>query len=127
MSDVARFAEWDPGVRAGKQVEGSGPGVGAAYDLLLAGGQTFRYRVESFEPNARYYMVARTSRFVSLDTVTVEKHGEHTLVTYDAELRTRGLVGKLPLVDWGLQRIFNRIGARASAGLARFLDGAVAA
>jgi hypothetical protein len=125
VADVARFAEWDPGVLEGKQVGGSGPGVGAAYELLIDGvpKQVFRYQVESFEPGSRYFMVAKTKRFTSLDSIVVARVGNQTHVTYDAELRAGGFLG---IFDWGLQRIFNRIGDRAAKGLARFLEGEIA-
>lgn len=124
VADVARFAEWDPGVLEGKQVVGSSPGLGATYELLIDGvpKQVFRYEVQTFEPGEQFYMVARTPRFTSRDTIRVHRRGEHTFVTYEAELQANGAFG---LLDPLLQRVFKRIGDRAAAGLATFLGGAI--
>ena len=35
MADLRNFAEWDPGVKAVKQVQGSGGGKDAVFDLSL--------------------------------------------------------------------------------------------
>jgi hypothetical protein len=124
VADVARFAEWDPGVLEGKQVVGHAPGMGAAYELLIDGvpKQVFRYEVEKFEAGSRYFMVAKTKRLTSLDSIVVTRVGNQTHVTYDAELKAGGF---WDVFDWGLQRVFNRIGDRAARGLARFLDGEI--
>jgi hypothetical protein len=124
MADVARFAEWDPGVLKGKQVVGAEPAVGAKYDLLIDATpkQTFQYEITEFEPGSRYLMVARTRFLTSIDEITVDASGADTRVTYDATLLARGALG---LFDGPLQRIFNKLGDRAAKGLALFLGGSI--
>ena len=122
MSDVENFAEWDPGVEKATQVEGTGPGEDAAYDLVVRGGLrpiTMRYRVVEFEPPTRLLLVAETSLLRSVDEVVVEADGDGSAVTYDAELTLRG---PLKVLDPILGRAFRGIGDRASEGLRRVLQ-----
>jgi Polyketide cyclase / dehydrase and lipid transport len=124
MADVARFAEWDPGVLKGKQVIGNGPSAGSAYDLTIDATpqQVFRYRVKEFEPPKRYRMIAKTLVFTSIDEIRVSPNAEGSLVSYAAELKLNGPLG---VFDLGLRMVFGRIGDKAAAGLAKFLRGKV--
>ena len=123
MADLRNFAEWDPGVRRVVQVEGDGAGPGAAFDVTVSG-TTLRYRTVEHRPPSDLLVVAESSMLVSTDRVTIGSiEGDTTggtLVTYDAELRLKG-VAKVagPL----LALAFGRIGDRAAAGLRRVLDG----
>jgi carbon monoxide dehydrogenase subunit G len=123
MSDLRNFAQWDPGVKAVTQAEGDGPGLGAAFDVVVATGRrdmTLRYRTTTFEPPKELLVVATSKMFTSEDRVMVETDASGTVVTYDAELRLNGL---LRFADAGLGLVFKRIGDRAAAGLRRALDG----
>lgn len=124
MARLERFVEWDPGIVRSRQLDGDGPGLGAAYELVVrsAGREIpMRYEIEKFRPGRSYLAVARTSTLESFDTVTVaaDPSGSGSVVTYDADLRLRG---PLRLFDPLLALAFGRIGDRAAAGLRRFLD-----
>ena len=121
MANLENFAEWDPGVTRAEQVEGEGPGPGAAYDVTVKGLRApLRYRTTRFEPPNSIVALAESRFLTSLDTITIESDGEGSIVTYDAKLT---LNGPLALADPILGLSFGRIGDRATAGLIRVLDG----
>jgi carbon monoxide dehydrogenase subunit G len=126
MADLRNFAEWDPGVKAVRQVEGSGGGPDAVFDVtVVAPGPdlTLRYVTEEHDAPHNLLVVARSSVFTSIDRITVEPDGTGSLVTYDADLRLNGV---LRIGDLGLRLVFGQIGDRAAAGLRRVLGAQVA-
>ena len=121
MADLGNFVEWDPGVKAVRQVEGSGGGPDAVFDVtVVAPGPdlTLRYVTEEHDAPHNLLVVARSSVFTSTDRITVEPDGTGSLVTYDADLRLNGV---LRMGDLGLRLVFGQIGNRAAAGLRRVL------
>ena len=123
MADLRNFTEWDPGVKAVKQVEGSGGGLDAVFDVTVAGpvlDLTLRYVTEEHDTPRNLLVVARSFIFTSIDRITVEPDGTGSIVTYDADLR---LNGPLRIGDLGLRLVFDRSGDRAAAGLRRVLGG----
>ena len=121
MADLRNFAEWDPGVKAVKQVEGTGGGPDAVFDVTVAGpvlDLTLRYVTEEHDAPRNLRVVARSTVFTSIDRITVEPDGTGSVVTYDADLRLNGV---LRLGDLGLRLVFGVIGDRAAAGLRRAL------
>lgn len=122
MSDLTNFAEWDPGVKESVQVEGSGAGLGAAYDVTLdnAGSMTLRYEVTEFTTPNHLKAIAEASWFTSIDVIEVRSDGDQTLVVYDATLK---LPWYLRLFDPLLAKKFDEIGDKAAAGMERALDG----
>jgi carbon monoxide dehydrogenase subunit G len=121
MADLGNFVEWDPGVKAVRQVEGSGGGPDAVFDVtVVAPGPdlTLRYVTEEHDAPHNLLVVARSSMFTSIDRITVEPDGTGSLVTYDADLRLNGV---LRVGDLGLRLVFGQIGNRAAAGLRRVL------
>jgi carbon monoxide dehydrogenase subunit G len=126
MADLRNFAEWDPGVNAVRQVEGSGGGPDTVFDVTVAGigrDLTLRYVTEEYDAPRNLLVVARSSVFTSIDRITVEPDGTGSVVTYDADLRLNGV---LRVGDLGLRLMFGRIGDRAAAGLRRVLGAQVA-
>ena len=126
MADLGNFVEWDPGVKAVRQVEGSGGGPDAVFDVtVVAPGPdlTLRYVTEEHDAPHNLLVVARSSVFTSSDRITVEPDGTGSLVTYDADLRLNGV---LRVGDLGLRLVFGQIGNRAAAGLRRVLGAKVA-
>ncbi|MFN0144517.1 MAG: SRPBCC family protein [Mycobacterium sp.] len=126
MADLGNFVEWDPGVKAVRQVEGSGGGPDAVFDVtVVAPGPdlTLRYVTEEYDAPHNLLVVARSSVFTSIDRITVEPDGTGSLVTYDADLRLNGV---LRVGDLGLRLVFGQIGDRAAAGLRRVLGAQVA-
>jgi carbon monoxide dehydrogenase subunit G len=125
LADMRSFAEWDPGVRGVVQVEGDGAGSDAVFDVTVAGvgvapDLTLRYRTVEYAPPGTLLVLAESTLFTSEDRITVEADHTGTVVTYDADLRLRGV---LRLGDPVLRLVFGRIGDRAAAGLQRALDG----
>jgi carbon monoxide dehydrogenase subunit G len=124
MADLTNFAEWDPGVDRVEQVEGDGAGLDAAFDVavkLPGWTMTLRYDTVAFdEASTTMTAVAQNALLTSEDTVTVEADGSGSIVTYDAELKLKGLLG---LSDPLLGLTFNQIGDRAAAGLIEALAG----
>ena len=64
-------------------------------------------------------LVARRPGFSSRDTITVEPAGNGSIVHYDATLAFGG-IGRL--LDPVMQRIFSRVGARATLGMRTALN-----
>ena len=124
MADLRSFAEWDPGVDRVKQVVGDGPGLGASFDVgvkLPARTMTLRYDTVAFDDESTTMTaIAENALMTSEDTITVETDGDGSIVTYDAELKLKGLLG---LSDPLLGLTFNQIGDRAAAGLVEALVG----
>lgn len=121
MADLRNFAEWDPGVKAVKQVEGSGGGPDTVFDVTVAApgrDLTLRYVTEEYDTPRHLLVVARSSVFTSIDRITVKPDGTGSVVTYDADLRLNGV---LRVGDLGLRLMFSQIGDRAAAGLRRVL------
>ena len=123
MADLRNFVEWDPGVKAVKQVQGSGGGKDAVFDVTVAGlgpspDLTLRYVTEEHDTPRNLLVVARSIVFTSTDRITVEPDGTGSVVTYDADLRLNGV---LRVGDLGLRLMFGQIGDRAAAGLRRVL------
>ena len=126
MADLGNFVEWDPGVKAVRQVEGSGGGPDAVFDVtVVAPGPdlTLRYVTEEYDAPHNLLVVARSIVFTSIDRITVEPDGTGSLITYDADLRLNGV---LRVGDLGLRLVFGQIGNRAAAGLRRVLGATVA-
>lgn len=126
MADLRNFANWDPGVKAVKQVKGSGGGPDNVFDVTVAGigrDLTLRYVTEEYDAPRNLLVVARSTVFTSIDRITVEPDGAGSVVTYDADLRLNGV---LRVGDLGLRLMFGQIGDRAGAGLRRALGAKVA-
>ena len=122
MADFANAREWDPSVSEARPV-GDGPlGVGSAFDLVarFAGRNVpLRYTVVSYEAPHRVVLEAQRPGFVSRDTITVERAERGSTVHYDAVLAFSG-IGRL--FDPLMQRIFDRVGARATTGITAALN-----
>ena len=125
MADLTNFAEWDPGVDRVDQVQGDGPGPDASFDVAvkaLGRSITLRYDIVSYDAPGSVVAFAENSLLSSRDTITVEQDeaGSGSVVTYDAVLELKGLLG---LADPLLGLSFNKIGDRAAAGLVSALCG----
>ena len=123
MADLNNFARWDPGVDAVDQVEGDGPGPDASFDVdVKVAGRTvtLRYDTVSYDPPTSVVAYAESSVLTSRDTITVEPDGSGSIVTYDAVLKLKGLLG---LADPLLGLSFQQIGDRAADGMLTALSG----
>jgi hypothetical protein len=121
MADFANARVWDPSVSsAARQGEGA-IALGTAFDVTTRFARRsleLTYTIVEFEPPVRVVLEARR-KFVSRDTVTVAPDGTGSLVRYEAVLAF-GPVGRLfhPV----MQRVFDRIGEQARAGLVAALN-----
>jgi len=122
MADFANAREWDPSVSEARPV-GDGPlGVGSAFDLVarFAGRDVpLRYTIVAYEAPRRVVLEAQRPGFVSRDTITIEPAESGSTVHYDAVLAFSG-IGRL--FDPLMQRIFDRVGARATTGITAALN-----
>ncbi len=123
MADLSNFAEWDPGVVEVEQITGDGGGRDAVFDVAVKAVRApivLRYHTTAYDPPGSFVARAESRLLTSLDTVTVRGDGSGSVITYDAELTLKGLLG---LADPLLGLSFTKIGDRAAQGLIRALDG----
>lgn len=122
MSDMTTFPAWDPGISAVKQVNGSGPGPDAVFDVsvgALAGRPiTLRYVTTDYEPDSSVVFTGKNTLFTSIDRITIVAQDSGCSVTYDATLTFNGILSPMNL---GLALVFKRIGDRAAKGLKKSL------
>ena len=122
MADFANARLWDPSVSEARRVGEAPIGLGSAFDLVARfGGRDvpLRYEIVEYDAPRRVVLEARRPRFVSRDTIEVEPAGDGSIVHYDATLAFGGL-GRL--LDPIMQRVFNRVGARATLGMQTALN-----
>ena len=123
LSDFSNAREWDPGVVEASR-EGAGQvAVGTEFRLVAAfmgRNVPLTYVVTALDPPRSVTFRGENSSVVSLDTISLEPHGEGTRMTYDADLRLKG-PGRL--ADPLLKLVFTRIGDKAAGGLLEALDG----
>jgi hypothetical protein len=122
MADFSNARFWDPSVSEARR-EDEGPlGIGSRFHLVarFAGRNVpLAYTIVTYEPPALVMLEARRG-FVSRDTITVQPaEGAGSVVGYDALLAFTG-IGRL--LDPLMQRVFDRVGAKAAAGLATALN-----
>ncbi|NQY56759.1 MAG: SRPBCC family protein [Ilumatobacteraceae bacterium] len=124
MADLRNFAEWDPGVVEVEQLQGDGAGAESSFDVVVklpAGTLALRYDTVAFDAESTTMTAfAENLWLTSEDSITAEVDGDGSIVTYDAELRLKGLLG---LSDPLLGVTFRQIGDRAAAGLIDALAG----
>ena len=122
MADFANARLWDPSVSEARRLGETPIAIGSSFDLVARfGGRNvpLRYEIVEYDPPRRVVLEARRPGFVSRDTITVEPAADGSVVHYDATLAFGGL-GRL--LDPIVQRIFNRVGARAALGMQTALN-----
>lgn len=105
-----------------ESASGEEPGPGTEFEVVVrfAGRElTFVYRTTVYERPRWVVLRAESSTVVSEDTITIEPAGEVCDVTYDADLRPKGL---FRLSDPVLGLLFKRLGDNAKRGLERELN-----
>jgi hypothetical protein len=122
MADFTNARFWDPSVSLA-ELRGDRPiGLGAVFHLVsrFAGRDVpLLYTIVTFEPPQRVVLESRKAGFTSRDTITIEPAGAGSVLHYDALLE---LNGARRLFDPVLQRIFNGVGRRATAGMRAALN-----
>lgn len=124
MADLRNLAHWDPGVKRVTQVEGSGGGPEASFDVVVKSGRelTLRYETTQYDEPHLVVIQARSRLLTSIDRITVTGAATGCRVSYDAELK---LNGTLRWAEFMLKPLFKRIGDRAAQGLITALAGVV--
>ena len=123
LADFANAREWDPGVVEGENLTGQPIGRDSRFRLasrFLGRRVPLEYRIIAYEPPCRVVFQADQVAVCSTDEIRVVPVGAGTSVTYDADLRLKGPLGRL--MDPLLGLAFRRIGDRAAAGLRNALN-----
>jgi hypothetical protein len=121
LSDFSTSAEWDPGVVEAERVGTRAVGEGTEFRLVaeFLGRKTpLTYRIVEYDRPRCVTLVGENATVVSRDRITFETIATGTCVTYDADLRLKGL---LRLADPLVAIPFTRVGDRALAGLREVL------
>ena len=122
MADFSNARDWDPSVSEARRVGDDPIDTGSSFDLVarFAGRDVpLRYEIVQYEPPKRVVLEARRPGFVSRDTITVAPTAHGSEIRYDAHLEFDGI---RRLLDPVMQRIFDRIGAAAKAGMQAVLN-----
>jgi carbon monoxide dehydrogenase subunit G len=122
LSDFSSTQEWDPGVIEAERLGDAPVREGTEFRLLasfLHRKIPLTYRIVEYDPPNAVTFRGESSTVVSLDRITFESSESGTRITYDADL---ALKGPFKLADPLLWVAFNRVGARALAGLRRTLE-----
>lgn len=122
VADFTTAAEWDPGILSSRRTSGDG-GVGSTYDVEAEfRGKTlpFTYAVTSLDPGRRIVLHGEGEKATSDDDISFEALPDgRTRITYDAELRLKGMLRAAePFVGGAIRTM----GAKALAGLKTTLD-----
>jgi carbon monoxide dehydrogenase subunit G len=117
LADFSSVAEWDPSAVSATML-GEQPGLGTEFEVVVsfAGRELpFTYRTIEYERPHRIVLRAESSTVVSEDTITVRAApGGGSEITYDADLRAKGL---MRLANPVLGPLFKRLGDNAAEGL----------
>lgn len=114
LSDFRSSEEWDPPTVRTERTSGDG-GVGTTYHNvsdILGTEQDVDYVVTEYVENARLQLAGDAGSIELLDTISLERSGAGTAVTYHAEFTPRG-VAKLatPLMPAALTVLADRVAA----------------
>jgi hypothetical protein len=123
LATFSNAAEWDVGVLAGEQLD-PGPGWGGhplpAGGAVPGGRMPLTCEVIRFVPDREVRLHAANGVLRSTDRIVVTGAADGSTVSYEAEVRLRGL---LQVVDPILRPGFRGVAERVAAGLARALSG----
>ena len=123
MADFSNARHWDPSVDEASRSTDGPLTRGSTFELLVRfGGRKLRmsYELVSFDEPRSFVVESQKPSFTSRDTIIVSPAGAGSTVHYDALLEFKGGVGKL--LDPIMQRLFNRTGAKAAAGMRAALN-----
>ena len=123
MSDMRNFIDWDPGVSSAEMVGDGALEKGSSFDLR-ASGADLRYVLVEFDRPNRVVAEANTPRLRSYDIIEVEPVDGGSKVSYDATIELKGI---FKVFSPAMALLFDRIVAKAEAGLREALPDAVKA
>ena len=126
VADLSRLTEWDPGVVSAAYQVGDSIAVGTIWKVIVKGfgGSPIKlhYEVTDLDPDVRMVAVADDKTLRSYDIISVAPDGDGSRLTYDAELKMKGLFSPINMI---LPLIFDKIGDKAAQGLVEYLDGTI--
>ena len=117
LADFSRAAEWDPGIVEARRLTEGPTTIGSRFEVIAlfrGNRQRFEYVVTHYEEGRRIGLAGEGAKARSDDTITVEAHDGHTLVSYEAELHLKGVYR---VVEPFLRRTLEQMGDDALAGL----------
>jgi carbon monoxide dehydrogenase subunit G len=122
LSDFANTAEWDPGIAEARRLTPPPTAVGSRFEIIaLFRGrhQRFEYVVTELSDGSRIALRGDGEKACSDDVISVAASGSGTRVTYEADLRLKGLYR---VAEPFLRSTFRRMGDDALDGLASRLS-----
>ena len=123
LAEFSHAAEWDPGVVRGESLDDAPVRAGSRFRLMsrvLGRDVPLEYTVVALDRPRRVVLQADRPALRSTDEIRFLPVDGRTEVTYDADLRLKGPLGRV--LDPVLAVVFRRIGDRAAAGLRRALN-----
>lgn len=120
-ADFDHIDQWDPGVAESTRLDEGPIGEGSRFELLLAFGSRripMTYAITEYEPPSRFVLVGEGSALTAIDTITFEARETGTDITYEADLRFKGLMALLMPFLGGVTR---GVGRKAVEGLQKAL------
>ncbi len=121
MTDLRNLPNWDPGVSSAEKIGAGEVEKGSAFDVVASGAK-LTYVVIEFDRPSRAIVEANGPRLRSYDVITIEPAEDGSIVTWDATLELKGVFKVFSPV---LALMFDRIGAKAEAGLQSTLPNGV--
>jgi carbon monoxide dehydrogenase subunit G len=122
LADFSNASDWDRATLESSMV-GAGPvQVGTEFDLLVLFRKSrvqMRYRITELEQDRRVVLVGEGRSATAVDVITFEPTGTGCRITYDAEVRLKGL---RRIGDPFLRGTFDTMGREALAGIAAALN-----
>jgi Polyketide cyclase / dehydrase and lipid transport len=121
LATFSNAADWDPGVLAGEQIDPGPVRDGTRFRLVvpfLGRRLPLTYQVTSYQPDREVVLTATSGLLGATDTITVTGGAAGSAVSYQAEVRLRGV---LRILDPLLRPGFRTVADRAAAGLAHAL------
>lgn len=122
LATFSNAAEWDPGVLSGEQLDPGPVRPGTRFRLVvhfLGRRMPLTYHVTSYQPGHEVVLAATSGLLHATDKIVVTDGTDGSAVSYEAEVRLRGL---LRLLDPLLRPGFRAVANRAAAGLAQALS-----
>jgi carbon monoxide dehydrogenase subunit G len=122
LADFANAAEWDPGIAEARRLTPAPTRVGSRFEvvaLFRGRRQRFEYVVTEFEDGSRIALRGEGERALSDDVVTVAPRATGSRITYEADLRLKGV---FRVAEPFLGSTFRQMGDDALDGLAARLS-----
>ncbi len=123
LADLGNLPEWDSSVRDATLLDGTGPGIGARYDVTVgfygkALDATYEVTGHDSPTSVSYTIDGKATGSTEIE---VQQRGDDTVIVYDSTIQMRGIARWL---DRGLQVAYDGIGENVERGIAKQLRSA---